>query len=111
MPFLITCRDALDSALLRTRHLADHRRYVDEHARQIVLSGPLTDDDGARRIGQVFVLDVPDHAAASDFVNEDPFTLAGIFAHIRIDRLELRFEQGRRLVPALGGNSEATSCT
>ncbi|GAA1933677.1 YciI family protein [Nocardioides marmoribigeumensis] len=97
MPFLVTCRDVADSAGLRAEHLPAHRRYVDERAEQILLSGPLTDDDGVRRVGQLFVLDVPDPPAASAFIRQDPFTRAGVFSDITIDRLELRFDGGRRL--------------
>ena len=111
MPFLITCRDAPDSSELRAQHLPEHRRYVDERADRILLSGPLTDDAGERRVGQVFVLDAPDHPTAAGFIQDDPFTVAGVFAYIRIDRLEMRFEGGRRLTPLTDGVADATDAS
>lgn len=109
MPFLITCRDVPNSAPLRASWLPAHRLHVNEHAEQLLLSGPLTEDDGQRRIGQVFVLDVVDRTAAQQFIDGDPFTRAGMFADIHVDRIELRFEQGRRL-GTTEGEEEGVPC-
>jgi hypothetical protein len=105
--FLITCRDAPGSGELRRRHLPAHRCYVDERARQLVLSGPLTDDAAQCRTGQVFVVDVEDRMAATAFIDDDPFTIGRVFEDIRIERLELRFEHGRRLWPV---EEEGATC-
>lgn len=98
MPYLIVCRDGEDTNLLRSEHLPAHRDYVDQHAEQLLLSGPLIEDEGETRTGQLFVLDVPNKRAAEKFVQQDPFTTAGIFAQISIERIATRFQQGSRVL-------------
>lgn len=95
MHFAVYCRDVAGSGQARSRSIAEHRRYVDDRADMIVLSGPLVSGDGVRR-GQLFVLDAPDRAAAEEFVAGDPFTRAGVFASVEIERLLLRFSGGER---------------
>lgn len=93
--YVVYCRDVAGSGPLRDASIDDHRRYVDQRAAMIVMSGPLVADDGARR-GQLFVLDVPDRAAAEEFATRDPFTLAGVFASVEIDAVLPKFAGGRR---------------
>lgn len=102
MHYLVICRDGTDSADRRRAHLRAHRGYVDDNADLIVLSGPLTDEDGHVRVGQLFVLDVASAAEAKAFVAADPFTRAGVFSSIDIDRLLLRIEHGSRVSGTLG---------
>ncbi|MEU9845395.1 YciI family protein [Actinomadura sp. NPDC048032] len=93
---MVLCRDVTGSGELRRSVLAEHRRYVDERAELITLSGPLLAADGTTRRGQLFVLDVPDERAARAFVAADPFTRAGVFATVEIDRMLPIFGGGRR---------------
>lgn len=99
MHYLVICRDITDSTERRQAHLPAHQRYVDDNADLIVLSGPLTDEDGRVRLGQLFVLEAPSAAEAKAFIAADPFTRAGVFSAIDIDRLLVRIERGSR-VPA-----------
>lgn len=94
---VVTCRDADDSGRTRSSALAAHREYVDRHAPSLVLSGPLLGADGSTRIGQLFVLDVPDIAAAERFIAEDPFTVAGVFTDARVDGFLPVFRDGSRV--------------
>ncbi|MFI0409388.1 YciI family protein [Actinomadura sp. 3N508] len=94
--YVVLCRDVPDSASLRRAVLAEHRRYVDERADLIKLSGPLLDEDRVTRRGQLFVLEVPDREAAEAFIAADPFTRAGVFATVEIDPLLPIFGDGRR---------------
>ena len=97
MRFVVICRDVADSAPRRDSSLDDHRRYVDQRSQSLVASGPLVADDSDRRIGQFFLLDVEDRAAAESFVAEDPFTLAGVFERVEVSRLLPKFDSGRRV--------------
>ncbi|TDD20887.1 YciI family protein [Actinomadura sp. KC06] len=94
--YVVLCRDVPDSAVLRRSVLDEHRRYVDERADLIKLSGPLLGPDGTTRRGQLFVLDVPDRQSAEAFISADPFTRAGVFATVDIDPLLPIFGNGRR---------------
>ena len=97
MHFVVIGTDAPASMPHRTASLADHRRYVDDWAGSIVLSGPLLADDSDMRTGQFYVLEVTDRSVAEAFINEDPFTKAGVFDRIEITRLLPKFEARRRL--------------
>lgn len=106
--YLIICRDITDSAERRQAHLPAHQRYVDDNADLIVLSGPLTDEHGQVRLGQLFVLDVPSAAEANAFVAADPFTRAGVFSAVDIDRLLVRIEHGSRSSATRAGGLESS---
>lgn len=97
MAYLVHCRDVSGSAALRAAALPEHRTYVDAHAERILMSGPLIDEPSGERRGQLFVLDVPDRAAAERFIAADPFARSGVFAEIAIERLEVRFSAGARI--------------
>jgi uncharacterized protein YciI len=99
MMVMVVCRDAIVSPEARKGALAAHRDYVDANAGLLVLSGPLLGADGQSRTGQLFVLDVPDLAAAHRFVAADPFTQAGVFDEVTVDGFLLVFRDGSRLQP------------
>ena len=68
-------KDGLDARMAaREAHLA----YVRGQPEVVVLAGPLLDDDG-KMVGSVLILDLPDMAAARDFVANDPYGQAGVF--------------------------------
>ena len=94
--FVVLCRDGQGSASLRALTLDAHRTYVDTWSKSIVLSGPLVDDDGLTRIGQFYVVDVDSRAGAEEFVANDPFTIAGVFASVEITRILSRYFHGSR---------------
>ena len=95
--FVVIATDRAESTPLREASLAEHRRYVDDRAASIVVSGPLVADDADTRTGQFYVLEVASRNVAEAFVNGDPFARAGVFAHVEITRLLPKFEAGRRL--------------
>lgn len=94
--FVVLCLDRPGSTDIRSQSLKAHRRYVEEHASIILSSGPLLDDDGTTRCGQLFILDVPDHQHASAFINSDPFTVAGLFEKVIIRQFAPVFSNGVR---------------
>lgn len=97
MHYVVVCRDAEPGSDRRQAALDEHRRHVDRYADRIVLSGPLLADDGTTRCGQLFVLELPDRASAQRFVDDDPFTRAGIFESTRVDSVHLVVRDGRRV--------------
>ena len=44
--------------------------------------GPLLSDDGARQIGSLMFIDVPDLAAAKAFWDGEPFNTGGLFERV-----------------------------
>lgn len=95
MHFLAVCRDVADSGPIRAGSLLAHQAYVDDRAAAIVYAGPLSGDNGDTH-GQVAVLELPDLAAAHDFLAQDPFSLAGVFASVQITRVIPKFLGGER---------------
>jgi uncharacterized protein YciI len=102
MLFLVHCTDRPDGAPVRAANYDAHRAWLRASPVDVKLSGPMVSDDGERRLGSVFVVDVPDRAAAEAFAAADPFAKAGLFERVTVTRV-LDVTRGR---PAFG---EATT--
>lgn len=98
MLFLIHCTQVADGQAIRDAHYEAHRTYLQNSPVDIKLAGPMVADDGEKRIGSVFIVDVPDRAAAEAFSAADPFTRNGLFARVIITRF-LDITRGK---PAFG---------
>lgn len=98
MLFLIHCVQKPDGQTIRDTHYDAHRAYLKASPVDIKLAGPAVADDGEARIGSVFIVDVPDRAAALAFSDGDPFTQQGLFASRTITRF-LDITRGK---PAFG---------
>lgn len=98
MLFAVICLDRPGSAPSREAALADHRRHVDQHALWIVSSGPLLEDDGTTRCGQLFVVDVGDRHQVTTLIDTDPFVTAGVFESVIVRRFSPVFTDGARRV-------------
>jgi hypothetical protein len=102
MLFLIHCTQRPDGQAIRDAHYDAHRAYLQASPVDIKLAGPMVDDAGDKRIGSVFVVDVPDRAAAEAFSAGDPFTQNGLFERVIITRF-LDITRGK---PAFGPAKE-----
>ena len=102
MLFLIHCTQVADGQAIRDAHYDAHRAYLRSSPVDIKLSGPMVEDDGQKRIGSVFVVDVPDRAAAEAFAAGDPFAKAGLFERVIVTRF-LDITNGK---PAFGPPKE-----
>ena len=99
MLFAVVCTDRPESAHVRARTIDAHRAYIDGYAHALVTSGPLIEDDGETRCGQLYVIDVADRAAADAFTHEDPFTGAGLFESVLVRRIKPVIANGKRVAP------------
>jgi uncharacterized protein YciI len=86
MLFLIHCTQRPDGQAIRDAHYDAHRAYLMASPVDIKLAGPMVADDGGLRIGSVFIVDVPDRAAAEAFSAGDPFSQHGLFERVLITR-------------------------
>lgn len=102
MLFLIHCTDGPGRSAIRAAQYDAHRAYLRDSSVDIKLAGPQVSDDGAERIGSVFVVDVADRAAAEAFAAGDPFAKAGLFDRVIITRF-LDVTRGK---PAFGPPKE-----
>jgi len=102
MLFLIHCMQRPDGQAIRDAHYDAHRAYLKDSPVDIKLAGPMVEDDGDKRIGSVFIVDVPDRAAAEAFAAGDPFSQNGLFERVLITRF-LDVTRGK---PAFGPSKD-----
>jgi uncharacterized protein YciI len=84
--WLIKCRSKRNTDALRLATIDAHRNFLDGYPEVTWYSGPLFTDDNKNAIGSLRLIEFPDRAAASAYINADPYTRAGIFEAITIER-------------------------
>jgi uncharacterized protein YciI len=87
MLFVIHARDRAGALPERLAHYDAHKAFLADTSFfgiRIVMSGPLTSDDGASMIGSLFVVEAPDRASVDRFNGADPFHAAGIWEAVSI---------------------------
>ena len=84
MFYAILCTDKPDHQQLRADNRPAHLAYLEAHAEQILIAGPLPTEDGSAVTGSLLVLDFPDRAAAEAFAEQDPYAQAGLFESVSI---------------------------
>ncbi|MEK7660423.1 MAG: YciI family protein [Pseudomonadota bacterium] len=82
--FLITCFDKPNSLELRMATRPAHLEYVDTFSDARKIAGPMLDSEGKPK-GSAFIMDLANIDAAEDFVKNDPYEMAGLFAHHSIE--------------------------
>lgn len=85
--YIIYQEDRPDGAAVRAANREAHFAYLEQHMDIMVLGGALLAEDGATRTGSVFVINVPDLAAAEAFSRDEPFRKAGLFSSVKISRM------------------------
>ena len=81
--FAIHCIDKPLQRELRAATRAEHLSYLEQVKDNIVVAGPLLDDEGIP-IGTMLLIDFPDRRAAVAFAADDPYTRAGLFASVAV---------------------------
>lgn len=81
--FAIHCIDKPLQQALRAATRPDHLAYLESALDQVVVAGPLLDDEGAP-IGSMLLMDFPDRRAAVAFAADDPYARAGLFASVAV---------------------------
>lgn len=79
MLFSIHCFDKPGSSALRDANRPAHLDYLKRHEAQIRLAGPTLSDDGQVMNGSLFLIELPNRAAAEAFCAGDPYAKAGVF--------------------------------
>ncbi|MBM3340949.1 MAG: hypothetical protein FJY56_02395 [Betaproteobacteria bacterium] len=99
MHWLIKCRakPAIDE--LRAATLPAHTKFLDGYAKETWYSGPIFTDDNKNALGSLRLIEFPDREAANTYINADPYTKAGIFQSIAIERWMPRLEVRQRDYP------------
>lgn len=86
MLFVIYCRDKLGHLEHRMKLRPDHLEYMTGFGQNILLAGPLLEDDGESSLRGLLVVDFPDRAAVERFTENDPYSLGGLFESVSIRR-------------------------
>ena len=94
MPYMIRTYDKPDAAELRAAHRAAHLEYLRDYTARILAAGGFLNDDGSVGKGGMIVLDTDSRAEAEALVANDPFTLAGVFEKVEIQRWRKVFYNG-----------------
>jgi uncharacterized protein YciI len=86
MHWLIKCRSKPNTDALRAATIAAHSKFLDGYPDVTWYSGPLFTDDNKNAIGSLRLIEFPDRKAAEAYIHADPYTRAGIFQSISVER-------------------------
>lgn len=87
MLFVIHALDRAGALPVRQANYDAHKAFLSDtspHGISIVMSGPLTADDGATMIGSLFLVEAPGRTEVEKFHHADPFFAAGIWEKVSI---------------------------
>jgi uncharacterized protein YciI len=98
MPYVIQTQDKPDSAQIRAQARPAHLEYLTRNQDKLLAAGALIDDDGTGGHGGVLIVDTDDRAEAERFINEDPFSKAGLFAKVTVTRWRKAFFNKEKLI-------------
>lgn len=87
MLFVIHALDKLGVLDVRLARYDAHKAFLADpsaYGIRIVMSGPLTADDGEQMIGSLFLIEAADRAMVERFNRADPFHQAGIWERVTI---------------------------
>ncbi|RZJ27000.1 MAG: YciI family protein [Haliea sp.] len=84
MIYIFHLIDKPGSGELRLRIRPEHKAYLAGMAEHIAFAGPLMAEDGQTMIGSLLAIDFESRAAAQAWLDQEPFTRAGIYASISL---------------------------
>lgn len=84
MIYIFHLIDKPNQAALRQQMRPEHKAYLAQMHDRIAFAGPLTDEQG-QMVGSLLAIDFESRKAAQQWLNQEPFTQAGIYGEVRID--------------------------
>ena len=96
--YAILMLDKRGSKAVRDARRAAHFAYLTSFKSKLVVSGAILEEDDSVFKGGLIVLEVPTRREAEAFVENDPFTRAGLQESTQIERVRLFFFNGERLL-------------
>jgi uncharacterized protein YciI len=94
MPYLIETWDKPDHQPVRQQARADHLRYLEAIAPQLIACGAKLHDDGVDAGGGIYIVDVDTRAEAEAIIAADPFTAVDLFARVEVRRWRKAYVDG-----------------
>lgn len=94
MQFVVYAEDRPGALSQRLEVIDAHRRYLSDatarHGISILLSGPLTQDDGETMRGSFFLLEAETRDAVERFFDDDPLKSAGVWRRFEVSAVHIR---------------------
>jgi uncharacterized protein YciI len=88
MLWMIYCEDRDDgAAAIRAAVRDEHLAYLHAQEKILMVAGALMADDAVARLGSLFLVNLPDRAAAEKLMAGEPFNKAGLFKRVTISRM------------------------
>ncbi|MFJ1751577.1 YciI family protein [Kitasatospora sp. NPDC088134] len=84
MLWTIHCLDGDDVTAQRAALGPEHSAHLRTARPTALVYGPLLDDAGEQGVGSLFLIDVPDRAAAERWIEADPFHRGGVWTQVRV---------------------------
>jgi len=100
MIYVFRLLDKPGAAELRQRVRPEHKAYLGAVADGIALAGPLTHDDSLQMIGSLLAIDFANREAAMDWLAQEPFTRAGLYAGVEVQAFVNLWPQKAGFPPA-----------
>ncbi len=79
MIFTMLLMDRPGTADLRVQVRPEHRAYLAKLSDRMAFAGPLTSEDGQKTVGSLLVMDFPSRADLEVWLQDEPFTKAGVY--------------------------------
>jgi uncharacterized protein len=98
MPYVVQTKDKTGSSQIRADNRAAHIEYLTTQKHLLLAAGALIEDDGTGGNGGVLIVDTDDRKEAERFINNDPFTKAGLFEKVTITRWRKAFFDKQKLI-------------
>ena len=96
MPYLIETFDKPGHQHLRRDTREAHLRFLEANKALLLACGAKLADDGNDLGGGLYVVDLETRAEAARFIDEDPFSRAGLFERVTITRWRKAYLAGQR---------------
>ena len=84
MIYVFFLLDRPGTAELRLQVRPQHKAYLAAMADRMAFAGPLVADDGETMIGSLLAIDFDSRRAAMDWLADEPFTKAGLYASVTV---------------------------
>jgi len=84
MIFMVQCFDKPDSLDLRMETRPAHLEHAASLGDNLLLAGPMLNQETGKPMGSLLLIDVEDRAAADAFAEADPYAQAGLFEVVMI---------------------------
>ena len=84
---MMYAEDRPGTADLREAVKDEHLAYLAAHVDIVMVGGALLADDSPVRLGSCLIVNLPSRAAMEEWVRDEPFNKAGVFARVSVVRM------------------------